>query len=379
MDRVRHAPRPDFAARAEAMGFRFATIEGEPYWTEDAHYVLSDAEVDRIEAATTEIEAMCLDAVDALVREGRYEGYALSDDARALVETSWTMRHRQIYGRMDLTLAPDGTPKLLEYNADTPTALFEAAVVQWEWLQCHAPDADQFNSLHEGLVEAWKAYGLRRVHVAAVGPDVPGHAEDGGTADYMAETAHQAGVEAVRIHLGEIGWNGADFTDLQERPIEALWKLYPWEWMVREPFGRNVRRSRTLVLEPAWRMLLSDKAILPHLWRRNRNHPNLLPAAFAPAEIADAGPLVSKPACGREGAGVLLPGQDGPADPGLGDAEASAGRRIWQAFCPLPSFGGLHPVLGSWTVAGRPRGLGVREDASLVTTNASRFVPHLIR
>lgn len=38
------------------MGFRFAAIDDEPYWTENAHYVLSDGEVDRVEVATAEEE-----------------------------------------------------------------------------------------------------------------------------------------------------------------------------------------------------------------------------------------------------------------------------------------------------------------------------------
>ena len=73
-----------------------------------------------------------------------------------------------LYGRLDLRWDGTGPPKLLEYNADTPTALFEAAVVQWEWLQCLEDGAarhDQFNSLHEALIAAWRALGLpARVH-----------------------------------------------------------------------------------------------------------------------------------------------------------------------------------------------------------------------
>jgi glutathionylspermidine synthase len=42
-----------------------------------------------------------------------------------------------LYGRFDLAYRGDGPPKLLEYNADTPTALFEAAVVQWIGCRLH--------------------------------------------------------------------------------------------------------------------------------------------------------------------------------------------------------------------------------------------------
>ena len=53
-------------------------------------------------------------------------------------------------------------PRLLEYNADTPTALLEASVAQWFWLQDCFPTADQFNSIHERLIDALMKYGMRR-------------------------------------------------------------------------------------------------------------------------------------------------------------------------------------------------------------------------
>ena len=58
-----------------------------------------------------------------------------------------------------------GPAKLLEYNADTPTSMFEAAVFQWTWLEqaiernIIPKRADQFNSIHERLIEAWKKLG----------------------------------------------------------------------------------------------------------------------------------------------------------------------------------------------------------------------------
>jgi glutathionylspermidine synthase len=35
-------------------------------------------------------------------------------------------------------------------------------------------------------------------------------------------------------------------------------------------------------------------------------------------------------------------------------------------------------VLGSWFAAGQPCGLNIREDASPITKNTSRFLPHAI-
>ena len=143
MNRIAVFPRGDWRERAAALGFNFHTIDGEPYWTENAAYEFTAAEVDVIEAATDELETMCLDAVERVVREGLYEPFGLDRRAANLIETSWKRRDKNLYGRFDLSYRTGEPPKLLEYNADTPTALFEAGVVQWEWLQSLFPDADQ--------------------------------------------------------------------------------------------------------------------------------------------------------------------------------------------------------------------------------------------
>ena len=82
---------------------------------------------------------------------------------------SWERQEPSLYGRMDLHWDGTGAPKLLEYNADTATSLFESSVVQWEWLTCAYPDADQFNSVHEALIAAWPAMRLPpRVHFTSM-------------------------------------------------------------------------------------------------------------------------------------------------------------------------------------------------------------------
>jgi glutathionylspermidine synthase len=373
MERIRLAPRPDWRKRAEALDFSFHTIDGKPYWVEDAAYRFTADEVDALDDATGELEQMCLALVDRTVQSGAYEPFHLPDEAIQLAEASWKHGHKNLYGRFDLSL-PAGQPaKLLEYNADTPTALYEASVVQWEWLQTVQPDADQFNSIHEKLIEAWGAMGLpeRVVHFACVRD----HAEDRGTVDYLRDTAIQAQLEAPFLHVDEIGWNGADFVDLEDKPIATLFKLYPWEWLVREAFAENVRKSRTLFIEPAWKMLLSTKAILPLLWEMAPGHPNLLPASFDPRAIE--GPVAAKPLRGREGANVKL-SENGAAGVALAKSDGPYGDEppVYQAMAKLPEFAGNHAVIGSWVVASRPAGIGIREDDGPITRDTSRFVPH---
>jgi len=362
-------PRPDVLAHAKRLGFAFAEIAGEPYWDEAACYVFTGAEVDVLEAATVEIEARCMEAAAYAVRHDLPGPLGIPAGAWPLVKASWQKREPSLSGRLDLRWDGNGSPKLLEYNADTPTALFEAAVVQWEWLESRMAAegfaADQFNSIHEALIAAWPGLGLPEVvHFTCV----PDHAEDRGTVDYLRDTAIQAGIEAPFLHLAEIGWNGADFTDPGERPIRAIFKLYPWDWLLREAFGAHVGRAGTRWIEPAWRLIPSSKAFLSLLWHLFPDHPNLLPAFLEPGKTG--GPELSKPLWGREGANISAPGieTEGPyADQ----------PRLFQADAELPVFDGRYPVIGSWLVAGKPCGIGLREDATPITRDTSRFVPHL--
>jgi glutathionylspermidine synthase len=238
------------------------------------------------------------------------------------------------------------------------------------------PDADQFNSIHEKLIDAWRAMQLpeKVAHFTCVRD----HAEDRGTVDYLRDTATQAGLDARFLHVDEIGWNGKDFVDLEDKPIATLFKLYPWEWLIRESFAENIRKSRTLFIEPAWKMLLSTKAILPLLWEMAPNHPNLLQASFDPRAIE--GPVAVKPLRGREGANVKL-SESGGAGQALARSEGPYADEppVYQAMAKLPEFDGNHAVIGAWVVASQAAGIGIREDDGPITRDTSRFVPHLFR
>ncbi len=181
-----------------------------------------------------------------------------------------------------------GSAKLLEYNADTPTSVFETAVFQWGWLedataQGLLPDtADQFNSLHDKLIAGWSTtkalYRAKTIHFAGM-LDSP---EDAGTLAYLADTAKQAGADVEILAIEAIGRTPkGSFVDAADRPIDLAFKLYPWEWMFRDQFGESLPGAPTRWIEPPWKAILSNKGILPLLWAMFPRHPNLLPAYFA--------------------------------------------------------------------------------------------------
>lgn len=384
MQRIVCSERDDWQATAAATGFVFYAPGGERYWDERAYYALTLEQIEReIEAPTGEIDGMCRELVARAVNDERYlRLLKIPESFWTYIAASWKRNDASLYGRIDLRFDGNGPAKLLEYNADTPTSLFEAAVFQWTWLeqaterQIIPRHADQYNSLHDRLIETWASVGQgRHLHLAGMMDSE----EDAGTLAYLEDVARQAGLVTTQIDIEQIGWrDNGDFVDLADQPIELAFKLYPWEWMVREDFGARLKGASTRWVEPPWKMILSNKGILPLLWAMFPRHPNLLPAYFdddpAAAELGRS--YVRKPLYSREGANVRIVsgGETLEEQPGPYGAEG----HIRQALAPLPNFSGQYPVLGSWLVGGTPCGLSIREDEDPITGNLSRFIPHAI-
>jgi glutathionylspermidine synthase len=382
MQRIAVNERPEWRQLAEQCGFVFHTLNGEPYWDETAYYVFNLEEVEKdLEAPTGELNAMCRELVGhAIADERTMKRLAIPERFWNFIAASWKRRDHSLYGRFDLCYNGNGPAKLLEYNADTPTSLFETAVFQWNWLndaiarQIVPQDADQFNSLHERLIDGWKplAHG-KKIHLA-------GHnLEDAGTLSYLEDTARQAGATTRIVAIDKIGLAPKGvFVDDADAPIDIAFKLYPWEWMFREKFGASLPGSSTRWIEPPWKAILSNKGILPLLWETFPRHPNLLPAFFEddPQHAALGNSYVRKPLYSREGANVeiVIGGDVVYSNSGPYSTEP----KVLQALAPLPAFDGNYAVLGAWWAGGAPAGLSVREDRDPVTNNASRFLPHAI-
>ena len=384
MQRIPCPERDDWRETAAASGFVFHTIGGERYWDERAYYAFSLEQIERdIEGPTGEIDGMCRELVGRVVDDERMLKLLQIPEAFwTYIAASWKRGDRSLYGRIDLRYDGNGPAKLLEYNADTPTSLFEAAVFQWTWLEqaierrIVPKRADQYNSLHERLIAAWTAVGAGRpLHLACMMDSE----EDAGTIAYLEDVARQAGLATTQIAVDQIGWrDSGEFVDLAGNSIELAFKLYPWEWMVREQFGANLKSASTRWIEPPWKMILSNKGILPLLWQMFPRHPNLLPAWFDddPAAAALGNSYVRKPLYSREGANVTIVSGGETLDAQAGPYGAEG--HIRQALAPLPAFAEQYPVLGSWLVDGLPCGLSIREDENPITGNTSRFIPHAI-
>jgi glutathionylspermidine synthase len=412
MQRHPRQPRPDWREKVESVGLTFHSHDDGPYWDESAAYELSRAEVDELEAAANRLHFLCIDAAEAVIKNHWWPRLGICEAAIPVIMQSWERDDFSLYGRFDLAYDGQSPPKLLEYNADTPTALVEAAVAQWFWLRELHPHADQFNSIHERLIAAWRRLagtlvsdparcerpfgtplsdparfktptdraGTEPGASAARQPPtihfscVKDLAEDEMTVLYLRDTCEQAGMQTKSVFIDDIGWHrrAKHFVDLDHKRIERAFKLYPWEWLWQEEFSAHLRAGCLQFIEPAWKMLLSNKGLLPVLWELFPGHPNLLPAYEAAEPLG--GSYVRKPKLSREGSNVSWV-EGGVVVEENGGNYGEEGF-VFQAAATLPVFDGNHPVFGVWVVDHEAAGLGIREDTRRITGNLSRFVPH---
>ncbi len=385
MQRISIPERANWRALAEAEGFVFHSICGDPYWDESAYYRFTLQQIERdLEAPAEELHQMCLALVDRAVADSELmEALRIPRFAWDFVASSWLDGERGLYGRFDFIYDGAGPAKLMEYNADTPTAVYETAWFQWGWLEdlCARGDlpaeADQFNSLHEKLVERFRAlfHPGDFVHFASV-RDMP---EDQATVRYLQDCAVQAGLETGFVFVEEIGLDADGcFVDAADVIVQAAFKLFPWEEMLASDYAAALMGAPTRWLEPPWKAILANKAILPLLWRFFPGHPNLLPSYFeGDAGAADLqGSVVRKPIFGREGANITVYHRGAERFARGGDYGEEG--FILQAYRPLPVTRGGHTMIGAWMVGDAAAGIGIREDATPVTSDDARFLPHII-
>lgn len=369
MQRVKVHPRYDWQTKVVQQGMNFHTINDKIYWDESVCYEFQSNLIDKIENVTKVLHDMCLNYVEYSINNGNYSGYWFENNSVIinLIEQSWKTQHPYLYGRFDLGINSSGDIKMFEYNADTPTALLEASVIQWNWKQDIFPDYDQFNSIHEKLINRWKEINpSSKVYFTAM---TNSPHEDWSNIHYMLETFFEAGFNGSSIDLEMVGWDSKNnqFVDMNNYNINYLFKLYPWEWLCQDEYVNNISKSNTVFIEPPWKMLLSNKLLCAKLWEMYPDHENLLRSGLYtnPILLDSKISWIQKPMLGREGQGVKIHDKNNILEQG----------NIMQEKFNVAKFDGMTPVIGSWIIGDEPAGIGIREDID-ITTNNSRFVPH---
>ncbi len=377
MKRIHISPRANWQEKIKQQGF----VYYKGYYNETAAYTFSAPEIDKIEAITQELFSRCLDVVQHVIDNDLWDEFFIPRKFADLIKWSWENDNPSLYGRFDLAVSSDCEQiKMLEFNADTPTSLLEASVIQWYWLQDFDDRKDQFNSLHEKLVahlKVCKDYlnGDMKLWFACVNNSE----EDFMTVKYLQDCADQAGVKNDFLYINDLSvqdtYLQTPFFTKSKEPVNNIFKLYPYEWMFHEAFQDELiaKRDHTLWIEPPYKAILSNKMLLVYLHKLFPNHPNILPAYYNDSSRFN-GDYVQKPVLGREGANVTVVRNGSPVERTNGDYGYEG--FVFQEYFPIPTFDGMTPVLGSWLIAGESAGMGIKETSGLVHGNMSQFIPH---
>lgn len=374
MKKIRISPRENFQKKIEELGFNYNAN----YWVEHYYYEFNQSEIDQIHKATELLHQMYIDATEYVFEHPELmDKFHIPVHMRDALKESWDLDLPSIYGRFDFSII-NGTPKLLEYNADTPTSLFEASIVQWNWLQDVLPEGKQYNSIHENLIASWnEVYDnynqyTNRVDFACIQDNV----EDYTNTAYMCSTAIDAGLNTSMFDISDMQFD--DDTQYHCTPgkemSEILFKLYPWEWMLNEGGSETLIDTNTLFIEPLWKALWSNKYMLVVLAQLFPDSPYILKAGESPIDELN---YCRKPIFSREGANVSLVKNDTI----IAESEGEYGEEgyIYQELAELPEIDGSYPVIGSWVIGGMASGIGIRDSNDLITDNMSNFVPHVVK
>ena len=395
MRRTTIKPRADWRPGLRKYPYGVRAMSAGAGWREDTVYEFTASQIDLIESVADELHSMIAVAVRHVMEHKLFAALGIRGDLARLLEASWldywaggrrNERAGGLAGR--LTLAYDGrdSVKLLGCNYDTTEGLFAASMIQRNWREAMAPDANQFNGLHEALVERWEELatgvpGRDRIHATCATPDPVREGE----LVYLAATAAEAGIDTRLLPLHSIAWDGRRFLDDEGLPISWLAKLYPWDGLADDGFLQRLRSSGMSVLSPLWCWLWSNHGLLAVLSYLYPRHPNLCRAALDPSGVAGAEMVTVRALHGLDGAPtrILKHGSviadDGPD---IGEDVAAHGA-VWLETPPCFREEDTRAVLHAWVIGDKCLGMGVRESTDprlgSGTGPDSAMIPHLFR
>ena len=390
MKRLRRKARPNWVERVSALGITdpvYTAERGteEREWNEDAVYVFTPDEIETLRSASVRMREMVLAAVDtAIANPPLLERMGFPEQTQALLAWSWNEGHRNLIGRYDWSFDGTAAPKLLEINGETCFGMLATARLQADFLNDQYPGLQQWNSLEDDLVGAFgRLRELRRKDVVFTCDD-----EDPSCVyetRFVYDCLQAAKRRGRYVPLVDIAFNEDSryFVDGDDQPIDALFLYQHWSLSIESELAEyffSDERVATLMLEPVWRLLVSNKAFLAWLWEMNEGDELLLPTYVDHDPTADGlgDSYARKPQFGADGANVTLMRDGHTLAENLDPNVDSSDGYIYQALCPLPEFdGGFHPVCCTWEVADRLSALCVYEGG-LITDYFAPIVPHVI-
>jgi len=376
----------------EELGFVWHTDSDESPYLADVLVEVTEKEAEAYYEAGNTLYEMFVEAGEYVIEHNLLHEIGIPFNLVDLVRESWENEvHWHLYGRFDLAGGIDGKPiKLLEFNADTPTALFETAIIQWAILKRNGmEEAAQFNLVYEKLLENFKRLvtleeSVELFHERYEGwrflfTSVRGNVEEENTVRLLQHIADEAGYTTEFAYIDEIEFDGEEGIFYQEENYELWFKLIPWEDIaLEEPdlarlLTRIVLNRKAIIFNPAYTLMFQSKGFLKILWDLYPGHPLLLESSFEPLE----GKMqVKKPFFGREGESVAILEGDGTVLVDL-PGEYDAFPPLYQEYVELPRDSEGRKYQAGLFFAYESCGLGYRRGGEIMN-NLSKFVGHVV-
>lgn len=375
----------------ERLGFSWHTdTDGSPYLDESLVKVSLD-EANAYYDAANELYDMYIEAAQYAIDNDLLDDLGIPFNLKELVISSFENDvHWHLYGRFDLAGGLDGVPiKLVEFNADTPTSLFESAILQWALLKKNDMDESlQFNNAYEAILENFRR--LVTLEEDTSGFDeayegwkilfscISGSEEDLLTTRLLEHIAREAGFECAFAFIEDVEFSDAGVFYEGEN-YEYFFKLIPWEDIAIEEgelaalLNQIVKNQKAIILNPAYTLLFQSKGILKILWQLFPNHPLLVPADDKPLQGVKQ---VCKPCFGREGANVEVIEKDGSLLY-KNEGPYANNKKIYQEFIEFNENEGEFYQAGVF-FAYEACALGFRKGG-LVLNDTAKFLAHILK
>ena len=380
-------------AYLEKLGFVWHTDSDETPYISDQLVILSEAEAEAYYEAGNELYDMFVEAGDYVIENNLFHEIGIPFNLIDLIKESWENDvHWHLYGRFDLAGGIDGKPiKLLEFNADTPTAVFETAIVQWAILKQNSLEEEsQFNALYEALVENFKRLVTLEESVEAFEERYEGwkflftsikdNAEEENTVRLLQHIAEEAGYVTEFAYIDEIEFSEEDGIVYGGETYELWFKLIPWEDIALEEsdlamlLKSIILNQKAIIFNPAYTLMFQSKAMLKILWDLYPDHPLLLESAFEPLAGKKQ---VAKPIFGREGESVTILNADGSTAAAI-EGDYGNHKMVYQAYTDLPRDSEGARYQAGLFFAYESCAVGFRKGG-LILDNMSKFVGHIVR
>jgi len=377
----------------ESLGFVWHTDSDETSYISDELVVISETEAEAYYEATNELYDMYVEAAEHVIENNLFHEIGIPFNLVDVIKESWESDvHWHLYGRFDLAGGIDNKPiKLLEFNADTPTALFETAIIQWAMLkQNDLEEESQFNSLYEALIDNFKRLVTLQEDVSNfeevydgwsfLFTSVKGNAEEENTVKLLQHIATEAGYNTEFAYIDDIEFSSEDGIFYNEQNYELWFKLIPWEDIALEEsdlamlLTNIIKSQKAIIFNPAYTLLFQSKGLLKILWDLYPNHPLLLETSF---EVLEGQKQVKKPIFGREGENIsILDENANSIEKTEGDYDSH--KMVYQAYTELATDSkGLSYQAGIF-YAYEACGLGFRKGGKILD-NMSKFVGHIVK